>query len=205
MIDLVLIGIGTGNPDHLTGAAIAALNRADLVLIPEKGGKADLADLRRGICDRFLTSGAPVVGFDLPVRDAAMADYLDRVNDWHDGIAAVWRQAIARHLAGSGSVALLIWGDPSLYDSSLRIASRLGYKVTVVPGITSLQLLTAAHAIPLNDLAEAFVVTTGRKLRETGFPAGIDTVVVMLDGYCSFQTLLPDGITIYYPRVILFP
>ena len=198
MIDLVLIGIGTGNPDHLTGAAIAALNRADLVLIPEKGGKADLADLRRGICERFMTSGAIVVGFDLPLRNEATPGYLDRVNDWHDAIAAVWREEIARNLGDSGSVALLIWGDPSLYDSSLRIAARLGYKVSVVPGITSLQLLTAAHAIPLNDLAEAFVVTTGRKLRESGFPAGIDTVVVMLDGECSFQTLEPGGITIYW-------
>ena len=114
MIDLVLIGIGTGNPDHLTGAAIAALNRADLVLIPEKGGKADLADLRRDICERFLTSGARVVGFDLPTRNDATPGYLDRVSDWHDVTADLWRQAIARHLGGGGTVALLIWGDPSL-------------------------------------------------------------------------------------------
>jgi precorrin-6A synthase len=200
MIELLLIGIGTGDPDHLTGAAIKALNRADLVLIPEKGvGKADLADLRRDICARFLTSGAQVAGFDLPVRDPATPDYLTRVTDWHDAIAGVWQAAVDQYLPQrQGIVALLVWGDPSLYDSTLRIAARLPVRVTVVPGITSLQLLTAAHAIPLNDLGEPFVVTTGRNLRTHGFPAGIDTLAVMLDGECSFQAVPAEGVTIYW-------
>ncbi|MCA3862067.1 MAG: hypothetical protein IOB81_25890, partial [Burkholderia sp.] len=48
-----------------------------------------------------------------------------------------------------GRLALLVWGDPALYDSSLRIAERLQagglpLRVRVVPGLTSLQLLTAA-------------------------------------------------------------
>jgi precorrin-6A synthase len=33
------------------------------------------------------------------------------------------------------------------------------------------------------------VVTTGRQLRDHGWPAGVDTLVVMLDGQCSFTTL----------------
>ena len=37
MTTLWLIGIGTGNPDHVTGQAIRALNGADLILIPKKG------------------------------------------------------------------------------------------------------------------------------------------------------------------------
>ena len=54
---LTLIGIGTGNPDHLTLQAIRAINAQDLILIPHKGeGKADLADLRRAICDEVLTT-----------------------------------------------------------------------------------------------------------------------------------------------------
>ncbi|WP_304614967.1 SAM-dependent methyltransferase, partial [Paracoccus sp. (in: a-proteobacteria)] len=37
MIDLVLIGAGTGHPDHLTLQGVRALQEADLVLIPRKG------------------------------------------------------------------------------------------------------------------------------------------------------------------------
>ena len=50
LITLTLIGIGTGNPDHLTRQAIRALNAADLILLPRKGAQtSDLADLRRQI------------------------------------------------------------------------------------------------------------------------------------------------------------
>ncbi len=49
--DLTLVGIASGDPDQLTGAARRALVAADLVLIPRKGAeKAVLADLRRALC-----------------------------------------------------------------------------------------------------------------------------------------------------------
>ena len=50
MIDLALIGIGTGNPDHLTAEAVRAMNEADVILLPDKGAaKSDLIDLRRAM------------------------------------------------------------------------------------------------------------------------------------------------------------
>ena len=202
MITLSLIGIGTGNLDHLTGQAIREINRADIVLIPQKGaGKADLADLRHAICAEVLTNpNTKIIGFDLPKRDADTPSYYQGVDDWHDAIAAAWHQAIARNLGASGRVALLVWGDPSLYDSSLRISKRLipAPKVEVVAGLTSLQLLTAAHAIALNDIGAPVVITTGRQLRDHGWPKGVDTVVVMLDGACAFQTLETEGIDIWW-------
>ncbi len=199
MFDLTLVGIGTGNPDHLTLQAVRALNAADLILIPDKGAaKADLADLRRTIVADVVTNPATTIAaFELPVRDEAIRDYNARVNHWHYAIAGVWAQTIAAH-STARKVALLVWGDPSLYDSTLRIAARLAPapKITVIPGITSMQALTAAHATALNDIGAPFTVTTGRRLRETGFPPGVDTCVVMLDGECSFQILPPDGIRI---------
>lgn len=202
MMTLSLIGIGCGDPGQLTRAAVQAINAADLVLIPRKGtAKSDLADLRRTICADVLTNDKTrVAEFDLPVRDAGEADYRKGVDDWHDAVAATWSQTIADHLGGDGKVALLIWGDPSLYDSSLRIARRLNPlpDIEVVPGITSIQALCAAHALPLNDIGEPFLVTTGRRLREGGWPAGIDTVVVMLDGGTAFQSLDPAGLHIWW-------
>ena len=204
MIELFLIGIGTGNPDHLTLQAVKALNSVDLVLIPNKGaGKADLAELRRDICAQVLANPKTrIAEFSLPVRDADDPDYRHRVDAWHDAIAEVWKGTILAEIGGNGRVALLVWGDPSLYDSTLRIAERLGrdltIKVTVIPGITSMQALTAAHAIPLNDIGEPFQVTTGRQLRDNGWPAGVDTLVIMLDGECSFQVIDPAGVTIWW-------
>ncbi|SEN31164.1 precorrin-6A synthase (deacetylating) [Gemmobacter aquatilis] len=202
MITLSLIGIGTGNPDHLTRQAMRALNGADLILIPRKGaGKADLAELRRAIVAEVVSNPTTrIAEFDLPTRDAATADYRRRVDDWHEAIATVWTETIDRHLGPAGKVALLVWGDPSLYDSTLRIAARLSPapQIEVIPGITSIQALTAAHAIPLNEINGPVVITTGRRLRDEGFPPGTDTCVVMLDGECSFQHLPPEGLSIWW-------
>ncbi|MFZ1662360.1 MAG: precorrin-6A synthase (deacetylating) [Paracoccaceae bacterium] len=204
MIDLLLVGIGTGNPDHLTLQAIKALNSADLVMIPRKGeSKADLAELRRTICADVLTNpNTRLFEFDLPVRDASNPAYRAGVDDWHDAIAAVWKDTILAEIGQNGRVALMVWGDPSLYDSTLRIASRieksLPLTLAVIPGITSLQALTAAHAIPINDIGAPFTVTTGRKLREEGWPDGADTLAIMLDGECSFLTIDPAEVSIWW-------
>jgi precorrin-6A synthase len=192
MTTLHLIGIGTGNPDHVTGQAIRALNSADLILIPRKGtAKSDLAEVRELILSRVMTTSVPVAAYDVPQR-ADQDDYLGAVNDWHDAIAQVWADTIAAH-SKAANVALMVWGDPSLYDSTLRIAARLpGVTVKVIPGITSLQALTAAHAIPLNTLAAPVTITTGRQLRDRGWPTGATTLAVMLDKGGAFTVLSPD-------------
>jgi len=198
VIDLWLIGIGTGNPEHLTLEGRRAIRDAALILVPRKGSdKSDLADLRHQIL-RNCETAARVVEFDMPVRDPALP-YGARVQRWHDEIAALWRDAIAG-AQPAGPVALLIWGDPGLYDSSLRIAERLEPRprIRVVPGITALQALTAAHAIPFNTINGAVTVTTGRRLREHGWPDGAETVVVMLDGECSFQGLADPDLHIWW-------
>jgi precorrin-6A synthase len=187
------------------------MRRAQLVLVPRKGAdKADLADLRLALCRELLPGGSAVVApFDMPVREGAETDYLGAVDRWHDAIAQAWLDTISQHLPDGGAVALLVWGDPSLYDSTLRIARRLAPRVqlttTVVPGITALQALTAAHAIPLNDINAPVLITTGRQLRESGWPASADTVAVMLDGQCSFQTLDPEGLHIWWGAFLGMP
>ena len=207
MIDLTLIGIGSGSPGHLTREAIAAMNRADVILIPDKGAdKADLAELRRALCAEVLTGDTRLVEFAMPVREAKDG-YAAGVERWHDAIAERWEQAIARHKAQRP--ALLVWGDPSLYDSTLRIAERVARRLPltlrVIPGITAIQALCAAHAIPLNAVAEPVIITTGRQIRDHGWPPGADRAVVMLDGDCAFQSLDPEGVQIWWGAFLGMP
>lgn len=210
-VELMLIGIGTGDPDHLTLGAVKALKTADLILVPLKGRqKADLAEVRRAILAAHVTDPAVrIAEFEMPVRDAE-GDYREGVARWHDAIAQAWRREMDVGLQGRGGrVALLVWGDPSLYDSTLRIAERLSalmpLRVTVVPGLTSMQLLTAAHGVPLNEVGAPVLITTGRQLRTDGWPEGADTLVVMLDGETSFQTVPPDGVEIWWGAYLGLP
>jgi len=199
-VELRLIGIGTGSPDHVTREGEAAIRASDLILLPRKGdGKADLAELRLEIIAAACGGRPPAIAeFDMPVRDPALP-YLERVERWHDAIAERWADALSSH-PQARTAALLVWGDPSLYDSTLRIARRLrpAPRIRVVPGITALQALTAAHAVPLNDLAAPVTITTGRRLRDEGWPDGATTVAVMLDGTCAFRMLDPDRHEIWW-------
>ncbi len=200
MDELVLIGIGTGSLDHLTREGEAEIRRADCILVPSKGPeKSDLAELKKGICASVLGEEAEsrFLDFDMPVRDSG-SDYLESVDAWHGEICKAWDAALG--FRDAVRVALPVWGDPSLYDSTLRIAARLRPvpKVRIVPGITALQALTAAHGIPLNEVNAPVTITTGRRLRQEGWPEGADTVAVMLDGELSFRQLDPSQLHVWW-------
>src|SRR6478752_3623560 len=159
----------------------------------DKGeAKNDLVALRRQICERFIREpGYRFVELTDP-RRAKDAEYRRAVADWHAARAAVWAAAIEQELAPDGVGAFLAWGDPSLYDSTLRIletvAQRVKISYDVIPGITAIQALTARHRIPLNDIGEPVLITTGRRLAAEGL-AG--SAVVMLDGDCAFRSCPP--------------
>lgn len=204
MRNILIIGIGAGNPEHMTLEAIAALNRADVLFIPDKGEeKAALRRLREEICARFIRERSwRSVPVPIPQRAAAGDDYRGAVDDWHQRIADSYRELFSRELAKGETGALLVWGDPALYDSTLRImervaASGLGLDWQVYPGISSVQVLAARHRIPLNTIGGPVLITTGRRLG-AGFPADQDSVVVMLDGEQAFGTIDPAGLDIFW-------
>ena len=189
-----VIGIGAGDPDYLTAEAVRALNDTQVFFAMDKGeAKNDLVALRRQICERFIREpGYRFVELADP-RRAKDGEYRQAVEEWHSARAGVWADAIERELQPDGVGAFLAWGDPSLYDSTLRIldavAQRVEISYDVIPGITAIQALTARHRIPLNDIGEPVVITTGRRLAADGL-AG--SAVVMLDGDCAFRSCPPE-------------
>ena len=89
---------------------------------------------------------------------------------------------------------------------SLAVAGGAGAQENgLAPGVTAVQALCAAHAIPLNDVAQPVTITTGRQLRDHGWPAGVNRVVVMLDADPAFQTLDPEGIDIWWGAYLGLP
>lgn len=189
---ILIVGIGAGNPEHITIQAINALNRADVLFVPDKGaGKGELADLRRDIIARYVTNGQTRVrDYEVPKRDLAEPDYNHGVELWHDALAAQFG-ALLDEVPDNGAGAFLVWGDPGLYDSTIRIVDRLRLSheltVEIIPGITSIQALTAAHGIALSRIGQPVHITTGRQLGSLE----ADTVV-MLDGRTAFRNADPD-------------
>jgi precorrin-6A synthase len=110
---------------------------------------------------------------------------------------------IATEVGADGTVGFLAWGDPSLYDSTIRIVesvAELGVdlRLTVIPGISSLQLLAARHRIALNRVGEPIHITTGRRL-VAEYSASLGDVAVVLDG-----DLACSGLVAEHPQLTIF-
>lgn len=208
MRTILLIGIGAGDPQQLTLQAIDAIKRADVFLLVDKGeAKRELVDLRRALLDTHRPDGGyQVAEIDDPPRDRAPGDYQHAVTDWHARRAAIFAETIAATVPEHATGAFLVWGDPTLYDSILRIlelvqhGGRIDLEVDVIPGITSIQALAARHRIPLNRIGEPIHITTGRQLAQ-GLPPGVTNAVVMLDahhGYTALEEREPGAWNIWW-------
>jgi precorrin-6A synthase len=205
MRKVFVIGIGAGNPDYVTVQAINALNEVDVFFIMDKGReKDDLTRLRKDICERFIKDKSyRIVETPDPPRERRPASYEPTVQAWHEERAAIYEKLIGEQLGEDERGAFLVWGDPSLYDSTLRIIDQIvargavPFEYEVIPGISAIQALAARHKIALNRIGRSVHITTGRKISE-GLPDNIDDAVVMLDGDCAFKAIDDTGLDIYW-------
>src|SRR5579871_3186203 len=124
---VMVIGIGPGDPELVTVQAINAMNRTDVFFIPDKGiEKAELGRVRREIIDHYVR-GRPfrMVEYGVPPRNRDGGLYEQNVAEWHGEIAETFGGLILERLGATEVGAFLVWGDPTLYDSTLRILDRL--------------------------------------------------------------------------------
>lgn len=197
---MLVIGIGAGNPDHLTLQAIKAMRRADVVFLVEKRrATRPLEDLRRQMLAEHATQEPRVVTIEDPDRERTPADYRATVTIWRDERARRWGAAIDAHLRDGETGAFLVWGDPAFYDSTLDVLDDLALAdlaIEVVPGISSPQALAAAHGIALNRLGGAIELTPGRRYAD-GVPDDVDDAVVLLDTREAWRRA-PDDVDVYW-------
>jgi len=198
MRTISVVGIGPGDPEQITVQAISALNTVDVIFMMDKGDvKRELTELRREICDRYITRpGYRIVTAADPERDRSAAAYQAAVDDWRSARAEIYQRLISDELGEDGHGAFLAWGDPAIYDSTLHVLHEVrergtvGFDLQVIPGISSIQALAARHQVSLTRTGRPVHLTTGRLLAE-GFPGNADDVVVMLDARCAFTGVDP--------------
>jgi precorrin-6A synthase len=209
MRELLVIGMGPGHPDQITVQAVKALNRVDVFFRIDKGdARSGLNAARDEILRRHVTRGGyRVVDIPEPPRDRSpslTADgYREAVGGWHAARAELIAAAVGTELADEGVGAFLVWGDPSVYDSMLRILGRVlalgtvAFTWSVIPGVTSVQALAAAHRTPLNRTGEPIHITPARRLGD-GLPDGLDSAVVMLDRGFTAAGFGEPGLSVFW-------
>ncbi|WP_267241850.1 precorrin-6A synthase (deacetylating) [Streptomyces sp. PR69] len=211
---ILVIGIGAGDPDHLTLAAVKAMRRADVFFVIGKGEeKSGLTDLRREMLDEHVPGPYRVVEAEDPWRDRTPADrsrYASAVDDWRRRRADVYERLIREELAPGEHGAFLVWGDPALYDSTLAILDDIRGRGTVafdhevIPGVSSVSALAARHRIPLNQVGRPVHITPARHLAGRVGEGPAETlpddgdVVVMLDAHQTFTRFTGRDLWIYW-------
>ncbi|MFU2329607.1 precorrin-6A synthase (deacetylating) [Pseudomonas sp. NFX98] len=205
MKKLLIIGIGAGNPDYITMQAVKALNRVDVFFLMDKGQSKDkLIDLRREICERYITDhDYRFVEAQSPERQRGDVDYTSSVDDLNLAKQRTFERLIIEEMSDEQCGGFLVWGDPALYDSTIRILNAIlasgacAFEFEVIPGITSVQALTAQHKVPLNQIGRSVEITTGRRLA-AGQVSDADSLVVMLDAQDAYHQVADQDTEIYW-------
>jgi precorrin-6A synthase len=212
MKKILIIGIGAGDPGYVTMQAVEALNRTDVFFILDKGpSKTKLIELRKEICRRYIRGNDHrFVDATSPEWARDTEDYFSTVDDLNRDKQNLFERLISEEMADDECGAFLVWGDPTLYDSTIRIiemianSGRHQLDYEVIPGISSVQALAAKHKTTLNRIGQPVEITTGRKMAE-GFPDNADSVVVMLDGGDTYKRFADQDIDIYWGAYVGMP
>ena len=204
---VVVIGVGPGDPEQVTVEAVRAMNEVDFFVITEKARPDGdpLAAARAALLARHVPGEPVVVMVDDPVRDRTdkttsdLAGYERAVTDWHAARAARYAAALAAH---DGNAGFLVWGDPALYDSTIRVLNQVlataDAELTVIPGVSSLAALAARHRIVLHRIGESLHVTTGRRLAEALAQGQRNVAVLLTRSLEELRAMEPVGWQIWW-------
>ena len=209
---ILIIGVGAGNPEYVTIQAVNALNQVDVFFILDKGpSKEKLAAFRREICRRYIEDhDYRIIDAASPEWERGTSDYRSTIDELNRNKQVVFERLIADGMADGECGAFLVWGDPTLYDSTIRIVEAIAragapaIDYEVIPGISAPQALAARHRTTLNRIGEAIEITTGRKIAE-GFPNNVDSVIVMLDAENTYKRFADQDIDIFWGAYVGTP
>jgi precorrin-2/cobalt-factor-2 C20-methyltransferase len=170
---LIGVGTGPGDPDLLTVKAVRAIQNADVIAYFAKQGRHGNG---RAIVEGLLKPDVTLLPLYYPVTteiDKDHQDYKHQITGFYDASAA----AVAAHLDGGRTVAVLSEGDPLFYGSYMHLHIRLStrYPTEVIPGVTAMSGCWSVAGLPIvqgDDVLSVLPGTMGeaelaRRLRDT--------------------------------------
>jgi precorrin-6A synthase len=192
-----LIGIGPGDPKYLTLEAVEVIKRLNTFLIPlKKGDKEELTKIRKKVIEFCRPDkNFEIIELEFPERKKSTF-YKESVEEWRNKKAEIILKAMER----VNEAGFLVVGDPGLYDGHIeifkKIQKQIPLEIEVIPGISSINVLSAKHKISLNKIAGTIIITTPRGLRKLKEISS--NTVVLLDNYETFRLFKDKKLKIYW-------
>lgn len=184
--EVLVIGMGPGGFGQLTLDAVDAMNRVDAFLVADSHeDRSDLVWRRSEVIRRHVKRAHRIITVLDPAHEHPDED-LDAAR------LSTYRQIITG-LPEASVIGFLAWGDPALYDSVLRVIDALratmSLRVKVIPGVSALQVLAAAHQLALQG-SPVHLTTGARLLRE--YRPDLGDVVVFNDPDLTCRGLVAE-------------
>lgn len=174
---LIGIGVGPGDPEHLTLKALKALEKADRVFVPVTEAAGETGRAEHVVAPHVDPARIERLSF-------AMRDVSLRQDNWDRAGAA-----IAAVVRDGGTAAFCTLGDPNVYSTFTYIWHTVvglvpDVLVETVPGITAMQDLAARAGAILTEGNESLTLlplTAGEDVLRAAL-RGSDTVVAYKGG-----------------------
>jgi precorrin-2/cobalt-factor-2 C20-methyltransferase len=151
-VELIGIGVGPGDPDLLTVAAVRELSCAGRIFVPVMA--ADVAGRAEAVVRAHLTHDR-LERLVFALNDDVAGSQRRRHDCW-DAAAARVVTHLREH---GGSAAFATLGDPSVYSTFGYLAKTVrellpGIRIRTVPGITAMQAAASAAGLTLVEGSE---------------------------------------------------
>ena len=148
---LTVVGVGPGNPDYLTIAAIKSIRKSKVIFYPVSGFDKESFSLK--IVKKYLRfkKKIPII-FPMGRKDHNPQE--------------IWKKAaeiIVENITRNKKVVLLCLGDTSIFASSSYIVNEINenypqVKINLIPGISSISLAAALGDFQLINQGETLEI-----------------------------------------------
>jgi len=185
---LIVVGLGPGDPELVTVKAAKILSEADVVFVPYSTSTG--RSLARRVVDKYVTK-ARIVELGFPMISNVSVEALKRIVD-----------KVCGELSNAVLGAFAVLGDPTLYSTFARIRNLIDCAdVTYVPGVSSVTACAARLGMDLaiGDDAVAIVPSSRPDLIEA-INGLFETVVVLKGGRLDEAARALRGYDIRYAR-----
>lgn len=162
MSRLVGVGVGPGDPELLTLAAVRELRAAGRVFVPVLA--SDELGRAEAVVRAHLDDDAVIERLVFALSDPVNGPQTRRRRHWDTAAERVAEHLTAEHPTNvGGSVAFATIGDPSVYSTFGYLAATVrdlvpNVTIATIPGITAMQAAASAAGITLVEGSEPLTV-----------------------------------------------